>query len=106
LSIIPKKHVSTKKGEAAIYFRITVNGVCTALSLQKSVRLNLWDTNLGLVKDNTQYAKSINREINKDHGMSTTDFSKFMRRTIICQDKFISRLWLNSIRPSYEKTNE
>ena len=58
-----KKTRINKKGEAPIYFRITVNGVRTALSLQKSVKLNLWDTNLGLVKGNTQYAKSINREI-------------------------------------------
>ena len=58
-----KKTRVNKKGEVPIYFRITVNGVRTALSLQKSVKLNLWDTNLGLVKANTQYAKNINREI-------------------------------------------
>ena len=58
-----KKTRLNKNGEVPIYFRITVNGIRTALSLHRSVDLKLWDTNLGLVKGSTQYSKSINKEI-------------------------------------------
>ena len=58
-----KKTRINKKNEAPIYFRITVNGERKTLSLQQKVKLELWNTNLGLVKGNTQYAKTINQEI-------------------------------------------
>ena len=58
-----KKKRLNRLGLAPIYFRITVNGRRLALSLQRSVEVNQWNTNLGLVNGNSKIAKDINREI-------------------------------------------
>ena len=58
-----KKNRLNKKGEAAIYFRITVNGTQTALSLHRSVFIDMWSTDSGMAIGKTKISKDINSNI-------------------------------------------
>ena len=58
-----KKNRLNKKGEAAIYFRITINGTQTALSLHRSVLVDMWNTDSGMAIGKTKISKDINSNI-------------------------------------------
>ena len=52
-----------KQGEAPIYARITVDGVRAELSIKKSVSPDNWNNESGLVKGNSENARTINNYI-------------------------------------------
>jgi len=58
-----KKNRLNKKKEAPIYFRITANGTQVALSLHRSVKVDMWNTDSGLAIGKTKSAKDINNSI-------------------------------------------
>ena len=58
-----KKKKLNKKKQAPIYFRITVNGTQTALSLHRSIEVELWNVDSGLAIGKTKYSKDINSNI-------------------------------------------
>ena len=63
-----KKNRLNKKGQAPIYFRITVNGEQLALSLHRSVNIEDWNVAMGLVNGKNKEAKDINRDIKSVEG--------------------------------------
>ena len=63
-----KKNRLNKKGQAPVYYRITVNGEQVALSLHRSVNIADWNVAMGLVNGKNKEAKSINKDIKSVEG--------------------------------------
>jgi site-specific recombinase XerD len=58
-----------KTGEAPIYLRITVDGKCSELSLNRSVKPNMWDTPRNKVKGKSEEAEELNGYLTSARGL-------------------------------------
>jgi site-specific recombinase XerD len=56
-----KKNRTSKTGEAPIYMRITYRGKQVALSLSRSIEVNLWNTDNGAAIGNSKKSREINQ---------------------------------------------
>ncbi len=99
-----KKNRLNKQGEAPIYFRITVNGKQTALSLHRSIKVEEWSVPLGLAIGKKGKAKSINKDIKTIEGKVAEHY-----RRLIEEGKEVTvELLKNALlgRKDENKTNE
>jgi hypothetical protein len=55
-----KKNRIKKNGEAPIYLRVTSNGQQNAISIHRSIDVNLWNTDANMAIGNTKTAREIN----------------------------------------------
>lgn len=75
-----KKNVKKSNGESPIYLRITYNGKQTALSMHRTIEINLWHTEMGAAIGNGKKAKDINRSIQSTEATIYEHYKHFRER--------------------------
>ena len=99
-----KKNRLNKIGQAPIYYRITVNGKQAALSLHRSIKVEDWNSSLGLANGKTKEAKIINKTIKSIEGKVSEHFRSLRDNGVMITVDAIKNALLGIEEEKEEKT--